>query len=220
MQIVRLRTHANLDTVTSALRSLNSEKNVNTRFAVVKATLGEGEERAFLVEAHHQTDKDAHLLASAGKDKQIILSTKDSVGNDVRVTGKVYSHTQAGNSTVARWLGLGAATGVVCGGMIGLVTAVTGTLPIHEAAGPIFSTVFGLAAFLGAVAAFREIIIKSEGADWARVTVDSLSEGKPVPVELHGIEQAPATVAALPAPTESPFLIPPVTLPVREKVTA
>ena len=220
LQIVRLRADANLDTVTAALRSLNTEKNVNTRFAVVKATVGEGEERAFLVEANHKKDKDADLLATAGADKRIILSTKDSSGNDIRVTGKVYSHTHGGNSTASRWLNLAAAGGLVCGGWVGMVTAIGGTLPVNPAPGPVFAAIVGLAAVVGAVAAFRQFIIRSDGADWARVTVDSLSEGKPVPVEVYGIEQAPVAVAALPAPTESPFLIPPVSLPVREKVTA
>ncbi len=220
LQIVRLRADANLDTVTAALRSLNTMKNASTRFAVVKAAVGEGEERAFLVEAHHKKDKDVDLLATAGKDKQIILSTKDAAGNEVRVTGKVYAHVHGGNPIAARWLDVGAAAGILSAGWVGLVTALGGSLPLNSSPGPVFVGIMGALATFGAVSAFRQAIVRLDGADWARVTVDSLSEGKPVPVEIHGVEQAPTPVAALPPPSESPFVVPPVSLPVRDKVNA
>ena len=216
LQIVRLRADANLDTVTKALRSLRPEKNAHDRFAVIKATVGEGEERAFLISAN-KGDKDVGLLA-AGPDKQIILSTKDVSGNDVRVTGKVHSFTKGPHLGIASVGELFGAVGVISGGYLGLLTAVSGTMALNPAPGPIFAGIIGALAVFGAGRAFAEVVRRSDGADWAAVAVHGVTEGKPVPVEVHGIEQAPTPVVALPAPTESPFVIPPVTLPVREKV--
>lgn len=211
MHITRLKPTTDLADLARTLSDMRPERGAPTRFALVTAK-GEGQTHAFLVAADKKS-KDWQLLDTAGHGSTVILTAKEANGSATEMGGKV-EHLVEGRSFgvwatsyITRVLGAGAA---FAGGGSAALYGLGGRLLMDGSSAAILG-VFGLVAVAGVAASYAGFTRETDNRDYARREAESHHDGAGVEGTIKSVEKpAPVDVpvAALPAPSEPPMVIP------------